>query len=372
MFNKINIFSLKENLSPLISTVKKLCRSIILPKKHVYEYLDIIFVKLKQGEDIASAIKTVEEKKYAFFPRKYNHYAIKQFYTSVKKNWESSENPHLADVMEDYLDEIELMILRSSDTSSIAISMILDNHNKSSSNIKTLIMAATAPIIYILIIIVLASASHGSLILPIVATIEQAGKTPIGELATLISLNEFIINNRELIIPLIFIIALAYKATFEIYVHESRVLTEKIFILGLPYRIHRANTSVLFLQTMATLTKAGFPMAKVLKTIIEYGSPFTAHEAKKIQSNFSITGQISDSLNTSLFTVDTNFKLSVYLETKTPAKYMELIAEKISEVVTSKILFISRTINITGMIAIASYILLLVLANFSINDYLSN
>ncbi|RYU63820.1 type II secretion system F family protein [Aliivibrio finisterrensis] len=371
MFNKISLdaFSYQNIFAPLLTTIRKGFRSIVLPRKYIYQYLDILLTKLKQGQDLSGAIKTIEKKKQEHYPKK--HRAIKKFYSTIRVNWETSEEPHLADVMEDYLTDIELMILRSSDKSSEAIEMILENNEKSSSNIKILIFASISPFIYILSFIGLVNGSHGDVIEPIVRTISQTGQVPVGELAALISVHELVLNNQSLFIPFLIIVVLTYKITFELFTHPSRIFVEKILIIGLPYSIHRANASVAFLQTMATLTRSGYPMAGVLKTIIEHGSPFTRYEGKQIESNFLITGQISESLNTSLFSVETNYLLSVYLETKTPAKYMESIAEKIAQSVTTRITYISWAINLTGMILISAYIILLVLANFSISTYLT-
>lgn len=218
----------------------------------------------------------------------------------------------------------------------------------------------------------MANGLHNSVVVDSANIVISAGYRLKGSLLALMNINEFMLSTQWLIIPAITSITIAYFASLPLFRGEPRVTVESIPLIGLPYKTHRANTSIAFLQTMGVLVNSGMSMESILSLIEKRSTPFLKHEVRQIIDTFELTGRISDSLNTKLFSKDILYLLSIYLQSKNPSKELPLIANQIQQRQNLVIKALAIAINIGGMVVLGIYLGLFSAGMFSVTEYLQS
>ncbi|WP_390240796.1 type II secretion system F family protein [Vibrio sp. R78045] len=346
-------------------------QAFFVSKKVVINYLTMLLTKIEQGKDIASSIELLSDKVNSHYPKGKKN-GLKRFYLNVLRIWNSdTQDPTLANVLSPYLSEIDIMILESAPTSQQGIRMIIDNYNSQSTNMTLILSAAASPVFYMSAIFAMINWMHPKVVVPQVRLVRNNGHELEGILLALNSFNESVLANQVVIIPTLISLGIFYLTTISRLKGTPRAVIELIPIFGIPFKSYRANSSVAFLQTLATLTKAGQSLDAVLSVMVKKASPFLSYEVKNIKETFELTGAISQSLNTNLFSVDTQFLLKVYLDAKDPSKHMVGISTEIKNHEGLKMKALAIGINVTGMVVLVMYLGLFIGGLFTVGEYLS-
>ncbi|MBY7854239.1 type II secretion system F family protein [Vibrio fluvialis] len=346
--------------------VKAIIYKALLPKSVVYRYLNFVIVKSGHQEDNLKIVTSLAEQRLKHFNRPNS--PTQQFFNNVRDNFSTAENPSIGAAVAPYLNDLEQTIVHTSKDAIGAFEQILAYQGRSSELREKLFNAMIMPLIYIGMIIVIANATNESVVQVMVGIVESSGNQATGMLGTLKSVNNAIIDLQWLLVPTILGIVMAYKKALSQLSGNTRLLCEKIWLLGLPFNIHRDVTAASTLDTLATLFNAGQNVEQALTTLKSGSFPYLAKEIEEIQNQFNIIGNLGESLKCQLFKSEVSYLLANYITSDNATTHMTTVAEEINKAVAKKVGVIAHFVNISGLIVVVSYVILVVFANLSMKS----
>lgn len=342
---------------------------ILLPKKEVYDYIRFVIVLSQQRQENLKIVQSLADRRLAHFQAP-NH-PVQRFYNDIRDSFVQSASPSLADSLSPYLNDVEKMVVQSSDDIIDALKTIIDNSEKSNQMQKKVIGAAIMPVIYLLAIVLLINATNDGLIGMLIEMVEKSGKEPQGSLAAIRNINELVIQYQPLALPSIAGGFIAYAYWLPRAKGNAREIIERVPLFGIPFAIHRDLSAAAFLNILSALFKAGRPVKEALPLIHSNASMYLREQIQAIEYQFSFTGKIGDSMQCALFKSKVKYLLSIYLTSDNATKHMASVSQQIEKQVDSKTGVVAKVVNLAGIVLVAAYILLLVFANMSMSNYLN-
>ncbi|ENI4488058.1 type II secretion system F family protein [Vibrio fluvialis] len=346
--------------------VKAWIYKALLPKSVVYRYLNFVIVKSGQQEDNLKIVTSLAEQRLKHFNKPNS--PTQRFFDDVRDRFIKAKQPNLAEAIAPYLNDLEQTIVRTSKDSTQAFEQILEYQGRSSEIRGKLLGAIAMPFVYIIIVIVIANATNDSLVATMVSIVESAGNKATGMLASLQTINNTIISTQWAILPAALGIFSAYKHGLSHLSGKPRQICEKIWLFGTPFNIHRDVTAASTLDTLATLFKADQNVEQALTTLKSSSFPYLAKEIGEIQNQFNIIGKLGESLKCQLFKSEVSYLLANYVTSDNATTHMTTVAAEINKAVTKKVTMISYLVNVSGLILVMSYVIVVVFANLSMQN----
>ena len=366
-------FSEKNSKISWADLLVKFTRLTISNEK-VEDFIEMMISLDKQGQSTAAALNNIVTKKEKILLSKNASTAFDttlNFYKDIKSRFDESDNPTITTALQPYLNKTEIMIVGVSSNPTDALQAVLDFRSASRGNNGKIISAAIAPFIYLLAVIGMINFFDEKVVKQMVTLVASFGKEPQGLLELQVSIHEFVLSYQLYFMPVILGIGIAYMMFIPMLSGKHRNFLEKVPVLGTPFSLSRMINSGLFLKIVAFLYRNGATTSGALSAIIKNSTPFMKYEVGLIQEVHSLKGSAEEAFSSTLFVGDVSYMLSVYLAADDAENHMESIANKIDVLVTKKVVAIARIINLTGLLITSSYIILFVLTNLSISEYMN-
>lgn len=342
--------------------------STLVSKQTVMEYMTEITEQSAIEQNFEDATKTLQQVVNKHFGNDFLKKPRCWFYSDIRKSY--SKQPDLAKALIPYVSSADKLILSSGMKDIDAIKMVLDSNKNANAIRAILIKASLAPLGYFVAILALINVFDGGIVATMIQLISTQGKLPEGELAILLGIHDFVINGQTMIIPCVIAIVALYGWAVPCLKGKPRKIIESIPVVRIPFTVYRLIMASLVLKTLATLFQAGMPAQRAFKKIIEGSDPFIKQKVEEMFSVFKVTGRTSDAFNNDLFVKEVRYTLDIYMSARNPDKHMNAIAAKIEDSVLRKMTTVARGVNVSGLILIATYIAIFVLANMSLSNYL--
>lgn len=371
--NLLKSFSGKNNKYSFKNLLIKFTRKTISNEK-VEDFIEMIISLDKQGQSTSAALKNIVSKKEKIINKNNGSTALDStliFYKDVKERFDESDTPTITTAMLPYFNKTEAMIAGASDEPMKALEAVIAFRNSNKGNKAIIIGAALMPLIYILISIGLINFFDQKVMRQMVTLVESFDKTPQGVLKLQIMIHDFVLGYQVYFLPFLVAVFAAYFIAIPTFKGEYRNFLEKVPIIGAPFALSRMINSGLFLKIVAFLYRNGATTNGALSAIRKNSTPFMKYEVGLIQEVHRLKGNSEDAFASTLFVGDVSYMLSVYLAADESTDHMESISNKINILVTAKIKKIAAIINLFGLLMVATYVILFILSNLSISDYLN-
>ncbi|MDN3661085.1 type II secretion system F family protein [Vibrio agarivorans] len=334
----------------------------MLKKEEVIEYIKFILELVGAGANLTQVVDALDETIVESYPKSYQKILLKVFYKNVRDRFKQSKNADIFDALKPYLNDKEQMIFKAAPTPLEGLKVIYDSSQQDGKLRKTIIGAAVMPFVYFLIIIGLVNGTQEPIIGKFTALLDKLGANAGYSMQTVDTFNRFIIETQVFMLPFVIFLVALYAYLIPNLSGAPRNLIEKVFLIGLPFKMSRDINAGLFLTSLALLYRNGINTKKALGIIEKSSTPFMKHHINQMLEVHSHTGSDRKAIQNDLFPTDINHMLSIFFRVADPTKHMEEISKNIIEKIETKVRAISIAINTTGSVALALYLVGLVLA----------
>ncbi|USD99007.1 hypothetical protein CTT30_23325 (plasmid) [Vibrio coralliilyticus] len=365
--------------TPLRNTLTNVRASIIelsfrtIFREKVVQYMR--FTALLSGSDeggiVGSPFLSVTDKQYnkliETYPERWKKIPEKYLSKTVKDR-SNSAKPEVKHSLEPFLNSTDKMIMSASKDPIAALNVIIKQGDAKANLMKSVRAALRAPVMYLLIIIAFAAFSQAEYISALESVLIRMDKEPPARVVMFSNVNEFILGNLFSGFISLIVIYSAYSWCADNMGGKARTTIERAPLFGVPLKYSRLIQSGLFLQSISLLYTSGINTSQAFKVMSSNSNSFIKSKVSEMTKSYRLNGSDIEAFRNDLFDRETQYRLSVFFELSDPSTNMNIVAKSILEDIEQKIMSFANRVNFMGKVTFACYILLFVLANFSMSQ----